>query len=94
MTHSPRFLNNGQCPGCLPRSLSRRAMLETSATGFGSLASISALTAADIAKLDEDLKLGGRIERDEWVEQANELLAGKPPRAKTDKEAAAKAENE
>ena len=57
--------------------------------GFGSLASIAALKADDIAKLDEDLKLGGRIERDEWVEQAKELLAGKPPRAKTDKEAAA-----
>ncbi|MBX3579769.1 MAG: 50S ribosomal protein L21 [Rhizobiaceae bacterium] len=57
--------------------------------GYGSLAAIAALTAADIAKLDEDLKLGGRIDRDEWVEQAKELLAGKPPRAKTDKEAAA-----
>jgi large subunit ribosomal protein L21 len=57
--------------------------------GFGSLASIAALKADDIAKLDEDLKLGGRIERDEWVEQAKELLAGKPPRAKADKEAAA-----
>jgi len=57
--------------------------------GFGSLASIAALNADQIAKLDEDLKLGGRIERDEWVEQAKELLAGKPPRAKADKEAAA-----
>ena len=57
--------------------------------GFGSLAAIAALTADDIAKLDDDLKLGGRIERDEWVEQAKELLAGKPPRAKVDKEAAA-----
>lgn len=63
--------------------------------GYGTLASIAALTASDIAKLDEDLKLGGRIERDEWVEQAKELMAGKPPRAKTDKAAvAAKSENE
>jgi large subunit ribosomal protein L21 len=63
--------------------------------GYGSLASIAALSADDIAKLDEELKLGGRIERDEWVEQAKELIAGKPPRAKADKEAAAaKAEKE
>ncbi|MGB3388323.1 MAG: 50S ribosomal protein L21 [Pseudaminobacter sp.] len=61
------------------------------AAGFGSLKDIAGLKAKDIAKLDEDLKLGGRIERDEWVEQAKELLAGKPPRAKTDKEAAASA---
>ena len=64
------------------------------AAGYGSLASIAALKADDIAKLDADLKLGGRIERDEWVEQAKELIAGKPPRAKADKEAAAKAEKE
>jgi large subunit ribosomal protein L21 len=57
--------------------------------GYGSLSAIAALKADDIAKLDEELKLGGRIERDEWVEQAKELLAGKPPRAKADKEAAA-----
>jgi large subunit ribosomal protein L21 len=64
------------------------------AAGFGSLASIAALGADDVAKLDADLKLGGRIERDEWIEQAKELIAGKPPRAKADKEAAAKAEKE
>ncbi|MGE0502327.1 MAG: 50S ribosomal protein L21 [Rhizobiaceae bacterium] len=57
--------------------------------GYGTLASIAALEAGDIAKLDEELKLGGRVERDEWVEQAKELMAGKPPRAKADKEAAA-----
>jgi len=62
--------------------------------GYGTLASIAALSADDVARLDADLKLGGRIERDEWVEQAKELIAGKPPRAKTDKEAAAKAEEE
>lgn len=62
--------------------------------GIVSLKDVAALKAADVAKLDEELKLGGRIERDEWIEQAKELLAGKPPRAKTDKEAAAKAENE
>lgn len=61
------------------------------AAGYASLKDIAGLKAKDIAKLDEDLKLGGRIERDEWIEQAKELLAGKPPRAKADKEAAASA---
>jgi large subunit ribosomal protein L21 len=64
------------------------------AAGYGSLAAIAALDADAIATLDADLKLGGRIERDEWVEQARDLVAGKPPRAKADKEAAAKAEKE
>lgn len=65
------------------------------AAGYGTLASIAALDADAIAKLDAELKLGGRIERDEWIEQAKELMAGKPPRAKADKDAAAaKAEKE
>jgi large subunit ribosomal protein L21 len=55
--------------------------------GITSLAQIAAMSAADIAKIDEDLKLGGRTEREEWVEQAKELLAGKPPRAKIDQAA-------
>jgi large subunit ribosomal protein L21 len=56
--------------------------------GITSLAQLAALDAEAIQKLDEDLKLGGRIARDEWVEQARELLAGKPPRARTDRDAA------
>lgn len=64
------------------------------AAGYGTLASIAGLTSDDVAKLDGELKLGGRIERDEWVEQAKDLIAGKPPRAKVDQEAAAKAEDE
>jgi len=62
--------------------------------GYGTLASISKLKKADIAKLDEELSLGGRIEREEWVAQAKELLAGKPPRAQVDKDAAAAKESE
>lgn len=62
--------------------------------GFGTLTSISKLKKADIAKLDEELSLGGRIEREEWVAQAKELLAGKPPRAQVDKDAAAAKESE
>ena len=52
--------------------------------GITSLSQIAAMSAAEMAKVDEDLKLGGRTEREEWVEQAKELLAGKPPRAKVD----------
>lgn len=62
--------------------------------GYGTLSAIAKLKKADIAKLDEELSLGGRIERDEWVEQAKELLAGKPPRAAVDKEAASAKESE
>jgi large subunit ribosomal protein L21 len=53
-------------------------------TGVTTLTQIAAMSAADMAKLDEDLKLGGRTEREEWIEQAKELLAGKPARAKAD----------
>ena len=57
--------------------------------GVTSLKQIADWSADDAAKLDDELKLGGRVEREEWREQAKELLAGKPPRAKVDKEAAA-----
>lgn len=60
--------------------------------GITSLKQIATLKKKDVAKLDEDLSLGGRIEREEWVAQAKELLAGKPPRAKVDQEAQAQAE--
>ena len=36
---------------------------------------ISAMTVADIEKLDAELKLNGRIQRDGWVEQARGLIA-------------------
>lgn len=54
------------------------------AAGITSWTAISKWKKADIEKLDEELKLGGRATREEWVEQAKELLAGKPPRAKVD----------
>ncbi len=55
--------------------------------GITTLTQIAAMSAAEMAKVDEDLKLGGRTEREEWIEQAKELLAGKPPRAKVDQQA-------
>jgi large subunit ribosomal protein L21 len=57
--------------------------------GITSLKQIATLKKKDVAKLDEELSLGGRIEREEWVAQAKELMAGKPPRAKVDQEAQA-----
>jgi len=37
---------------------------------------IAAMTADDVSKVDADLKLAGRITRDNWVDQARNLLAG------------------
>lgn len=59
------------------------------AAGVTSLTQIAAWKKADIAKFDEELEFHGRIERDEWVAQAKDLIAGKPPRAKVDQEAVA-----
>lgn len=55
------------------------------AAGITSWNDIAAWDDEAIAKWDAELKLGGRATKEEWVDQANELLAGKAPRAKTDK---------
>lgn len=62
--------------------------LKEKLAGYGvtTLKQIADMSAADLAKMDAALDLKGRAERDEWVEQAKELVAGKPPRAKTDRE--------
>lgn len=54
------------------------------AAGIQSWNDIASWSDADLAKWDGELALRGRAKREEWVEQANELLAGKPPRAKAD----------
>jgi large subunit ribosomal protein L21 len=54
------------------------------AAGGMTLTQIAAWTDADIAKWDAEFKLKGRITREEWPVQAQELLDGKPPRAKID----------
>lgn len=61
--------------------------LKEKLVGYGvtSLKQIAEMTAADLAKMDAALDLKGRTEREEWVDQAKELLAGKPPRAKSDR---------
>ena len=61
--------------------------LKEKLAGYGvtSLKQIADMTGADLAKMDAALDLKGRAEREEWTEQAKELLAGKAPRAKTDR---------
>lgn len=58
------------------------------ALGVTSLKHIAEFDAAEIERVDAELNFKGRIEREEWIEQAKELLAGKPPRAKSDQKAA------
>jgi large subunit ribosomal protein L21 len=61
------------------------------ALGITSLRQIAEFTPADIERVDGELAFKGRIEREEWVQQAKDLIAGKPPRAKIDQEAAERA---
>ena len=56
--------------------------------GITTFKQVAELTEDAIKELDEKLALKGRIEREEWVEQARELMAGKPPRAKVDQKKA------
>ena len=58
--------------------------------GITTFRQIAELTPEQAKELDEKLNLRGRIEREEWIEQAKELMAGKPPRAKVDQKKAAK----
>ncbi len=54
------------------------------AAGITSWNDIAAWDDAAIEKFDTELKLSGRATKEEWVDQAKELLAGKAPRAKVD----------
>ncbi len=54
--------------------------------GITTLKQIASLKPKRVAELDEELNSKGRIEREEWIEQAKELIAGKAPRAKSDKQ--------
>ena len=57
--------------------------------GITTFKQIAELTPEQAKELDEKLGLRGRIEREEWIEQAKELMAGKAPRAKVDQKKAA-----
>ncbi len=48
---------------------------------------IAAFTADDVARVDAVLNFKGRIEREDWIGQATELMAGGAPRAAVDKTA-------
>ena len=53
--------------------------------GYNTFAAIATMSADDIEKAETHMKQKGRFAREEWIEQAKELLDGKPPRAKTDR---------
>jgi large subunit ribosomal protein L21 len=57
------------------------------AAGVTSLHQIAAFTPEEMARVDAELSFKGRIEREDWVGQAQDLIAGKPPRAKADRAA-------
>ena len=61
--------------------------LKEKLAGYGvtSLKQLAKMSDAAVAKMDEALELHGRATRDEWVEQAKELVGGKAPRAKSDR---------
>ena len=46
----------------------------------------------DIASVEHEVGFSGRAERDQWKDQAVELMSGKGPRAKVDQARAAKKE--
>lgn len=66
--------------------------LEKKLAGLGitTLKQVAEFTAEDIERVDAELNFKGRIEREDWIGQAKDLLAGKPPRAASDKKAASK----
>ena len=61
------------------------------AAGITTFKQIADLDDAAVEKLNEEQDFKGKIVSGEWVEQAKELMAGKPPRAKVDQAKAAKA---
>jgi small subunit ribosomal protein S2 len=80
-----------ESPGQTPEDLSLINGISASlkkkleAEGIQNIAQLTELGPERIAALDEKLKLRGRIGREEWVEQARDLLAGKPPRERAQK---------
>ena len=58
--------------------------------GIISLTHIASLSAVELADIDTKLGLKGRSDREAWIAQAKELLAGKAPRAKVDQAKAKK----
>jgi large subunit ribosomal protein L21 len=63
------------------------------AAGINSWEDIAGWDEATANKWNDELKLGNRPIKDEWAVQAQELLDGKPPRAKVDQAEAASGED-
>ncbi len=66
-----------------------KAALE--AAGVTSLQVMAELSDEKIAEIEAAADLSGKFAAGEWVTQAKEIVSGKPPRAKVDQAAAAKA---
>ena len=65
--------------------IGKKTNIELAKEGITTLTALSMLADDEIAGLEERTGImKGRILREEWVEQARELLEGLPPRAKTD----------
>ncbi len=58
--------------------------------GVRSLTALVALSSEDLTALEAKLEIIGQSEREEWIVQAEEMISGKPPRAKVDQELAKK----
>jgi len=58
--------------------------------GITTLTQIAALTPEQIADLEEKIGKSGVVAKQEWIEQANEMIGGAEPRSQVDKDLAAK----
>ena len=56
------------------------------AAGVGTLTGLVAMSAEDLAKIEEEIGKPGVAAKEEWVEQAREMIAGGEPRAQVDKD--------
>lgn len=64
------------------------------AAGITKLTQIVELTAEQIADLEEKIGKPGVVAKQEWVEQAKEMIGGAEPRSQVDKDLAAKMRKE
>jgi len=58
--------------------------------GITKLTQLVALTAEDITALEEKIGKAGVVAKQEWIEQAKEMIGGAEPRSQVDKDLAAK----
>ncbi len=60
------------------------------AAGVGTLTGLVAMSAKDLVAIEEKIGKPGIAAKEEWVEQAKEMIGGAEPRAQIDKDLAAK----